>query len=452
MRESRSDRRYATTEVVPPPPLPPPASGPPPPRGIVRRLPALASPVYRRFLAGAFIGAVGSWMQATAQGWLVLDLTDSPAALGLVSAVGTLPILLFSVFAGVLADRVDRRRLLVGTQVFAAAIAVLLAILTTTGVVQLWQVALLAFLAGTASAVQTPAYQAIVSNLVDRRVLGSAVALNAAQFNLSRILGPAIAGAVIAAGGLQLAFWGNAGALLLVAVILATLRIAGAPDLARAQASLWSNLMDGIRYVRARRLIAVLILLAAAPALLILNYLVLLPVYARDVLEIGAPGLGLLSGGVGLGALTGALGLAALRPSGGSGRSLLLGLAVSSVALVIFAISRWVPLSVAALAVLGASQVVYYATTNTLLQVLVPGRIRGRVISLYVLTSWGLIPVGHLAAGVVAERFGPTITLVAGGILTLAVVGIVAAIYPAIRTLEAPGPDTPHASAATAGA
>ncbi len=384
------------------------------------------------------MGAIGSWMQATAQGWLVLDLTNSPAALGAVSALQTLPILLFSVFAGVLADRVDRRRLLAGTQLFAAAVALGLAVLATTGAVELWHVMALALLAGTASAIQTPAYQAIVSTLVSRAAIGSAVALNAAQFNLSRILGPAIAGFVIAAGGLELAFWGNAFALALVAWVFWTLRLAPAADLARAEASLWANLLDGFRYVRSERLIAVLVLLAGVPALFVLNYLVLLPVYARDVLGIGAPGLGLLSGGVGVGALAGALGLAAFRPSGGSGRSLLAGLAVGSVALVVFAVSRWVPLSVAALVVLGASQVAYYATTNTLLQLLVPGRLRGRVISLYILTSWGFIPLGNLLAGIVAERFSATLALAAGGAVTFACVAAVAAGYPAIRRLKAP--------------
>ena len=193
------------------------------------------------------VGSVGAWMQETAQGWLVLELTDSPAALGLVSALQALPMLLLSVVAGVIADRVDRRRLLAATQLFSAGVALVLAILTTTGLIQFWQVALLAFLAGTAAAIQTPAYQAIVSTLVDRAAIGSAVALNSAQFNLSRILGPSIAGAVIAAGGLQIAFWGNALALVIVATVLWRLRIVTPPDLARAESSMWSNLLDGLR-------------------------------------------------------------------------------------------------------------------------------------------------------------------------------------------------------------
>lgn len=407
------------------------------PHGVVARFPALASPVFRRFLAGATVGSVGAWMQATAQGWLVLQLTNSPEALGVVSALGQLPILFLSVFAGVVADRVDRRLLLVGTQLFAAALAFVLAILATTGAVVFWQIGLLAFLAGTVIAIQTPAYQAIVSTLVDREAVGSAIALNSAQYNLSRMLGPSLAGVVIATGGLYLAFWGNAVALLAVAGVFRTLRMAPSAVLSRTQASMWSNLLDGITFVRSRRVIAVLVLLAGLPALFLLNYLVLLPVFARDVLQIGAPGLGLLYTGIGAGALTSALALASLRPSGGSGRSLLTALAIASLAEIVFAVSRSVPLSVLALAVLGGCQVLYYSTTNTLVQLLVPARLRGRVMSLYILTSTGLIPVGNLGAGWIAERASPTVTLVGGGIVTLVGVIAVAAVVPELRRLGA---------------
>ena len=390
------------------------------------------------------IGSTGGFLQTTAQGWLVLELTDSPAALGLVFALQALPILVLSAVAGVIADRVDRRRLLVATQLFSAVLALALAVLTTTGVIAFWHVAVLAVLAGTATAIQTPAYQAIVASLVPREAIGSAVALNSAQFNLSRILGPAIAGAVIAAGGLQLAFWGNAIALCIVALILWRLRVPHRPASDRGEASMWANLVDGIRYVRSRRVIAVLVLLAGVPAMFLLNYLVLLPVFARDVLEIGAPGLGLLSGGIGVGALAGALALAVLRPAGGSGRILLTGLLVGSAAEVVFAVSRFVPLSVVALAVLGGCQVAYYATSNTLLQILVPARLRGRVMSLYILTSWGLIPVGNVFAGFVAERSSATVALVIGGIVTLAVALTVAVTVPELRRLGSAVPRAPR--------
>ena len=176
-----------------------------------------------------------------------------------------------------------------------------------------------------------------------------------------------------------------------------------------------------------------LLVLAAVPGLLMLNYLPLLPVYARDILDIGAGGLGVLTAAIGVGALVGALGVAVLRPGGGSGRLVLVGLAVASVALITFALSTVLVVSLVALAVLGAAQVAYYATTNTLLQVIVPPRLRGRVMSLYILTSWGAIPLGNLLAGFVAERYGAPAALAAGGLITLGVAVVVGLTYHPLR-------------------
>jgi len=372
-------------------------------------------------------------MQSTAQGWLVLGLTDSQFALGATSAVSTAPILLLSVFAGVLADRLDLRYLLAATQVAAAAVALVLAVLTVSGAVQYWQVLVLAALAGAAGALSQPAFQAVVSTIVDRSAIGNAVALNSAQFNLSRVLGPTVAGLVIAAGSLALAFFANAIGLVVVALVMLTLPIRRASGAGRVEASMWANLLDGIRYVRAERTIALLVLLAAIPALFILNYLVLMPVFARDILGIGAPGLGLLNASLGIGALTGALLVAILRPGGGSGRLALVGLGMASIGLIVFGLSTWVPLSCVALAVLGASQVAYYATTNTLIQVLVSPRLRGRVLSLYVMTSLGVIPFGNLIAGAIAERFGAPLALAGGGTVTLVILVAVAIGNPSLR-------------------
>ncbi len=386
---------------------------------------------------GAFIGTLGSWMQTTAQGWLVLDLTNSPALLGVTSAVQSAPTLVLSLLAGVLADRVDLRRLLVATQSMGAILAGVLAVLTTTGNVQFGHVVVIAGLAGAAQAFGMPAFQAVVSTIVERPAIGNAIALNSAQFNLGRIVGPAVAGVAIAAGGLAVAFWANALSFVVVAVVIALLPIPSPAALIRVEASLWSNLVDGIDYLRREPVIRGLVLLAAVPAVFVLNYLVLMPVYARDVLAIGPSGLGILTAAVGVGALTGALSVAVLRPSGGSGALLLVGLSVASSALAVFAVSRWLPLSVVALAVLGGAQVAYYATTNTLIQILVPARLRGRVMSLYILTSLGVIPFGNLLAGLVAERFGPTAALAGGGFLTLLAVLAVAAAFPDLRRLRA---------------
>jgi MFS family permease len=391
------------------------------------------------------LATLGAFMQGTAQGWLVLELTDSPGLLGLIGAIAGLPTLFLAVVAGVLADRLDRRRLLAWTYAAAAVVATVLAVLTTTGAVAYWHVAVVAFVGGVLLTVQMPASQAIVSTVVDRAALGSAIALNSAQYNLMRIMGPSMAGLAIAAGGLALGFWANAIALVVVAAIFTRLPLPPTRAAGRLQAAMWGDLQYGIRHVAADPVLATLVVLAAAPALFVLSYLTFLPVYARDILAIGAPGLGLLTGSIGVGALAGALLMASQRPAGGSGRLLLVGLLSMSVSLATFALSTSVPLTCVALAVLGASQVAYYSTTNTLLQTRAPARLRGRVHSLYVLTSIGLIPVGNLVAGAVAERTGVPPVLAVGGALTLAVVLLAAALRPELRRLrpDRDGPPRP---------
>ena len=417
-----------------------PPAGPGSPRlpsRIQRSFPALASPVYRRFLLGSMIATVGGFMQQTAQGWLVLELTNSPALLGLAGAIAGLPTLFLAVVAGVLADRLDRRKLLVATNAASALFAFLLALLTTLGLVAYWHVLVLAFLAGLAMTIQMPASQAIVSTIVDRTSIGNAVALNSAQYNLTRIVAPALAGLFIAAGVLELGFWVNAIALALVAVLIAGLPIPSPRTADRVQAALWRDLQDGVRFVGANRTLAVVVLLPAVPALLVLNYLTFIPVYARDILQTGAAGLGLLTGAIGVGALIGALSVATLRPAGGSGRLMLGGLTIVGVGLTVFALSRSLPISMAALALQGAFQVAYYSTTNTLIQVLVPARLRGRVLSLYVLTSIGLIPVANLVGGALAEVYGVESVLAAGGLLTVAIVLLVVLLEPGVARLRA---------------
>ncbi|MBI2780693.1 MAG: MFS transporter [Chloroflexi bacterium] len=417
-----------------------------PTRRILTTFPALASPVYRRFLLSSMIATTGAFMQQTVQGWLVLVLTNSPALLGLAGAIAGLPTLFLAVFAGVLADRVDRRRLLVVTNAAAATFALTLAVLTTTGLVQYWHVLVFAFLAGLAFTLQQPASQAIVSSIVDRTTIGSAVALNSAQYNFLRILAPALAGLFIAAGSLALGFWVNAVALAVVAAIIARLPIPHLRSADRVQAAIWRDLQDGLRYVAVDRVLFILVLLPAVPALFVLNYLTFIPLYARDILLTGPAGLGLLTGAIGVGALIGALSLASMRPSGGSGRLVLGSLAIVGMALAVFAVSRSLPISMLALAFIGGFQVNFYSTTNTLIQVLVPARLRGRVLSLYMLTSIGLIPIANLVGGWLGEKIGVEIVLAAGGVMTLAIVVLTFLAEPRIARLRAA-----HLSAVEAG-
>lgn len=376
-------------------------------------------------------------MGQTAQGWLVLVLTNSPALLGLAGTATGLPTLFLALFAGVLADRVDRRRLLVITNLVGALVAFTLALLTTLHVVEYWHVLVLAFLAGLTFTIQQPANQAVVSAIVPRDSLGNAIALNAAQYNSLRIVAPAAAGLFIAFGALELGFWVQGAAFAIVALILARLPIPSSRDADRAQAALWTDLADGMRYVRSSRVLATVVLLPAVPALFVLNYITFLPVYARDILEVGPAGIGLLTGAIGVGALGGALSLAAFRPSGGSGRLILSAMATVGLALTTFAVSRSLPVSMLALLLIGMAQPLYYATTNVLIQVLVPARLRGRVLSLYLLTSIGFIPIANFVGGAIAEAVGVEMVLAAGGIITVAIAVLIAVFERDVLRLRA---------------
>ncbi|MEO8273825.1 MAG: MFS transporter [Chloroflexota bacterium] len=407
------------------------------PGRILRAFPALQSPLYRRYLLAGMFGTVAAFMLQTAQGWLVLVLTNSPALLGLAGAVAGLPALFLAVVAGVLADRVDRRRLLILTNSTSAVLGLILAILTTLGVVEYWHVLVLAFLLGITFSFQMPASQALVSSIVDRSVIGNAVALNSAQYNLLRILAPGVAGLFIAAGSLALGFWVYVVALVVVVYLFAGLRVPETRPAVRVQAAMWLDLQDGVRYVMANRVLGILVLLPAVPALFVLNYLTFIPVFARDILATGPAGLGLLTGAIGVGALGGALTLASRRPSGGSGRLVLGALAIVGAALTVFAVSRSLPVSMLALAVMGMFQVAYYSTTNTIIQVLVPARLRGRVLSLYFLTSIGVIPIANLVGGALAEAVGVETVLASGGVLTVAIALLVFLAEPRIARLRA---------------
>ncbi|HEY7827310.1 MAG TPA: MFS transporter [Candidatus Limnocylindrales bacterium] len=407
----------------------------------VGRLPALASPAYRIFLGGTFISNIGSWMQVTALGWLVLRLTGSAGLLGLASFAGSAPALVLTLYAGVLADSIDQRRLLLATQVGLAIFAGTLAILVQVNAILFWQILLLAVLSGVANALAGPAYQAIIPALVDRSALGNAIALNSAQFNLARIIGPAVAGILIGLAGEAVSFWVNALSFLAVIVALIAIRMPTEQSIERSRAGLWANLGEGLGYVRRHRPLLALLVLSVAPAILVMPYLALMPIFANE-LGIGAAGLGLLTASVGVGALAGALVVAFRRRGGANGRTLAIGLVCMALSVTVFALSRVELVTCLALAVLGGAQVAYYTSTNTLIQLLSPGQLRGRIMSIYVLTSIGVSPLGSLLAGGVAQVAGAPATLAAGGGLTiLALLGLMA-WYPDLWRLHVEGIET----------
>jgi len=401
-----------------------------PPRGEtgVRRgmFSSLAHRPFRRYWIGLFLSNIGTWMQVVAQGWLVLRLSDSAFMLGLVGFAGSIPTLLFAPLAGVAADRADRRKLLLTMQCIQMVCALVLATATGAGFVSVPLVGAVAIVSGFANAFMMPSHQSLFLDLVGREDLMNAISINSMQFNLSRVVGPMIAGLTIAAFGETGCFLLNAVSYLAVIAALMAL-----PPLARHRApsrGAWVDLRIGMRFARRRPLILPLLAIAAALAAFGTPAVTLAPLFARKLLHVGPEGLGGMLSAVGLGAAASALLLASRGDFRNKGRAVIVAASGFALSLLGFAVSRQYALSLAFLALLGASMSSSASLINTLLQTSAPDRLRGRVISLYALAWLGLVPVGNLQAGAVAERFGPAAALfvgAAGIVLTLLFVRIV---------------------------
>ncbi len=401
-----------------------------PPRGTAgpRRgmFSSLAHAQFRRYWIGLFLSNIGTWMQVVAQGWLVLRLSNSALVLGLVGFAGSIPTLLFAPLAGVAADRADRRKLLIATQSLQMLCAFTLAAAVGWKFVTVPLVAAVAIVNGLANAFTMPSHQSLFLDLVGREDLMNAISLNSMQFNLSRVLGPMVAGFTIAAFGETGCFLLNAVSYLAVIAALAVLP----PLRKRASRShgAWIDMRIGLRFARRRPLIVPLLAIAAALAIFGTPAVTLAPLFARRLLHVGPPGLGGMLSAVGLGAAASALALARLGDFRMKGRAVMVAASGFALSLLGLGLSRSYPLSLAFLALLGASMSSSASIINTLLQTSSPDRLRGRVISLYALAWLGLVPLGNLQAGAVAERFGAAAALfvgAAGIVLTLLTVRLV---------------------------
>ncbi|HEX6625199.1 MAG TPA: MFS transporter [Pyrinomonadaceae bacterium] len=402
-------------------------------RGAGGMFSALAHRNFRLFWAGAFLSNTGTWTQTVAQGWLVLQLTDSASWLGVDSFMATAPALLLTLLGGVFADLVDRKRLLILTQVGAGGSALALAALLAAGVVEgpgdVWFVLALTFATGCCWAIAGPSYQAFAYDLVGREDLANAVALNSAQFQLSRVVGPVLAALTIQLFGLAGCFLVNG--LSYGAIVLALSRVrfadkvegqavderagAGAHSLRDGRA-LWRDLVEGVRYARARPRVRLLMLCTAVVSVFGSPYLTLMPLFARNVFGWGETGLSLLMGTAGAGALAGALVIAYLGDFKRKGW-LVLGAALSAgLCLMAFAWAPYAPLALAVLFVTGGSMVCFFSVSNTLLQQLVTDRMRGRVMSIWIMCFIGAMPFGNLLGGKAADMFGPRLTVLACGL------------------------------------
>ena len=354
-------------------------------------------------------------MQTLAQSWLVYQLTGSALLLGTVNFLQGLPALFLSLVGGVLADRIERRTLMLATQTAQMLLAFLLAALTLTGVVRVEHVMVIAFLSGLVNAINTPVRQGIISDLVPRSDLQNAVAVNSAQFQTSQMLGPALAGIVVATAGVGWAFLLNG--LSFIAVIFSLLRLRLPPwQPPSRKLSLWQSAVEGVRFVFRHEVLATLVLIAAIPATFGRpGQQSLMPVFAESVLHVGPQGLGALMSASGAGALFGALVAASLGAFRRRGLLQLLMGTAYGIALLLFAGSRRLDLSVALLFIGGACSMVFNSLNQTFLQLLAPDEMRGRVLSVLTLTTFGLMPLGSMAAGAAAEQCGASVVVAAGG-------------------------------------
>lgn len=392
---------------------------------------------YRLWFFGQAISLMGTWMQNVAQGWLVYEMTGSKFALGAISFAASLPTLFFMLPAGALADRFPRRRLMLITQTVMMACALLLAALAATGILRIWHVGTLAFVAGVANSFDAPARQSLAVEMVeDRRDLMNAIAMNSLMFNMARVAGPAIAGLVLAAVGPALCFALNGLSFLAVLAALLVMRL---PPIAHRPQSepLATQVAVGLRYIWRSKPIRTIILLVGVSSLFGLSYTTLMPVYAADVLRVGETGLGWLSTAVGVGALAGSLTLVSAGHLRRQGLLLTAGSILFPVALLVFALSRSLLFSMACLAVAGFGWVTQNATSNTLVQTLVTDELRGRVMGAYTLMFFGVSPFGSLLAGSLAQALGPTAAVLTGAGVTLAfAVGLLLTV-PMLRRMEA---------------
>ena len=372
---------------------------------------------FRLFFIGQTTSLVGTWMQSVAQGWLVLQLTNSSFQVGLVSALSALPVLLFSLPAGVYVDRAHKHRIILICQSLMLVQALLLTILTATHRITSWHVALLAAFVGCLSAIEIPARQSFFVELVGRDDLTNAIALNSSAYNVARILGPAVAGILIAKVGMAVCFGLNA--LSYIAVIgglLAMKLPAWEPPALPGDAL--SRFREGLRFARSDRRIWALIVMTAVFGVFGFPFVVLLPIFARDVLRVGPSGLGVMSAAVGVGAVLAAFGLAALSYRVRRGALVQWSGPLFGIAVAVFAFMTWYPGSLLLLAIGGFAMVLNNAATNTLLQGLVPDELRGRVMSLWTFVFVGFAPLGSLQVGWLGEYFGAGWAVAIGGLIS----------------------------------
>ena len=390
-----------------------------PPEFVKQTLRALRHKNYRLFFGGQSLSLIGTWMQQVALGWLVYRLTDSAFLLGLVGFSSQIPTFILASVAGVLADRYNKHKIIIATQTLAMIQAFILAFLTLSGKIQIWQILLLSLFSGMINAFDMPTRQSFVIDMVeDRNDLPNAIALNSSMFNAARLIGPTLAGVLITALGEGMCFLINAISYIAVIAALFLMNIIPMAN-NNTREKVLEGLKEGIKYAYNFKPIRTLLLLIGLVSLTGMPYTVLMPVFAKDILHGDAHTLGFLFGTVGSGALIGAIYLASRKSVLGLGRWIAIATSIFSLGLLFFSFSRNICLSVSLMLFTGFGMMMQMASTNTLLQTLVDDDKRGRVMSLYVMAFMGTAPFGSFMAGTLASTIGAPYTVLSSGVICL---------------------------------
>ncbi|MEI8032903.1 MAG: MFS transporter [Chlorobiaceae bacterium] len=383
---------------------------------LLQGFPAFRSRNFRLYFIGQIVSMVGTWLQMVAQGWLVLEMTGSAFWVGVTAATSTLPTLFLSLFGGVIVDRYSRRTILLWAQSGSMVLAFILAIFTLTGTVTIWIILVLAFLLGCVGAVATPAIQAFLSEMVDRSELHSAVALNAAIFNASRVIGPALAGLMISWIGTGGAFMANALSYLAVIAALLAISTTAPPSRPGAKEHPIKSIRDGLAYTWAHPLIRTIVIFVGVVSVFGWSFMAMLPVVAKHTYGLGASGMGYLFSAFGLGSLSGTFVVSFASGKIKSSRMIVIGMLTFSLALTAFTFIGDVRVAAAALFIAGIGMLSAFATMTATVQNLVEDRYRGRVMSIYLMVLMGLMPLGNLEVGLLSEYFGTAVAIRVGAL------------------------------------
>ena len=386
---------------------------------------------YRLFFSGQIISLTGTWMQSVAQAWLVYRLTGSSLLLGLVGFAGQIPVFLLASIGGTVADRRSRYRIVIATQTSAMLLAFVLSALTLLGHIRVWEIMVVASSLGLVNAFDIPARQAFVVEMVSQQDMVNAIALNSSMVNGARILGPAVAGVTVAAIGEGWCFLANG--VSYIAVIVCLLLMTVTPRVRGSHRSGLHSLVEGFDWVARTGPIRALLLLLGLVSLTGMPYMVLMPIFADRILHSGARGLGLLMGAAGVGAIIGTLALAARHGVRGLGRWVMFAAMGFGAALVLFSMSHWFWLSTLLVMPAGFAMILQMASSNTLIQTMVPDELRGRVMAVYSMMFMGMAPFGALLSGAIAQHVGAPLTVRLGGIICLAGGAVFALRWPALR-------------------